>query len=151
MAILSLLSIRPLSPWKLLSLPSVAGMQLLYKQLSIKETVFCTWAAFQPCRTFKADGPHFSLLQITLCLYFSPQVQLPWQMRVGVNLSWLRALSCWTSFLSSLTWPVVLQASICYSTDVSMVMICDVTRTQMWIIKLICTWQAKRSGNSISV
>lgn len=57
------------------------------------------------------------------------------------ELSWLGALSCWASFLSSLTWPVVLQASICYSTDVSVVMICDVTRTEMWIIKLICTWR----------
>lgn len=58
----------------------------------------------------------------------------------------LRALSCWASFLSSLTHSVTLHSSVCYSTDVSVVMISDVTRTGICIIEFSQTEEQRRVG-----
>ena len=115
-----------------------------------KETMFWMWAASQnqPC-------PTFSTTQLLLCAFQSSTACLSLHDQGLLLLTYfrelllLRTLSFWASFLSSLTHSVMLHSSVCYSTDVSVVMIHDVTSTGMCIIKLIPTEEQRRVGTPL--
>lgn len=119
-------------PWRI----SAAIMQESIDSDFLRNLSFVLELPFQPCPAFhKRRALLFAVANNSLFVLLFTRTAAEANERWS-ELSWLGALSSWTSFLSSLTWPAVLQAGVCYSTDVSVVMICDVTGTEMWIIKL---------------